>query len=237
MTITQKSIKILWSASGGLCAFPDCRQPLTFSEADEFAPHTLGEMAHICGDKPGANRHNPEQTPQQRDDYQNLILLCPTHHTLIDRAENEERFPVEVLNQIKADHETFVRLRLLPLLGADKRAIALAISPLMNANHQAWLNYGPLSDLARQNPNNDSAYAVWFSERLRTIVPNNRRITEILDEGIQAFTLVEQKIIAKFQLHARSYERWVEDEIAYEGVIPFPQAFSDLIEGMLNASI
>jgi HNH endonuclease len=237
MTITPKSIKILWSASAGLCAFPNCRQRLTFSEAGELAPYTLGKMAHICGRQPGTNRHNSEQTPQQRDDYQNLILLCPTHHSLIDRAENKERFLVEYLQQIKADHEAFVRLRLHPVPATDKQAIAREIAPLLVANHQVWLNYGPLSDFARKNPNNDAAYAVWLSERLGTIVPNNRRITEILEDGVHAFTLAEQGIISDFQLHARSYERWVADEIAYEGVVRFPKAFTDLIEETLNASI
>jgi hypothetical protein len=236
MAITQKSIKILWSASGGLCAFPDCRQQLTFSEAGEFAPYTLGEMAHICGDQPGSNRHNAAQTPQERDDYQNLILLCPTHHSLIDRAENEGRFPVEFLHQIKADHEAFVRLRLHPVPATDKKAIAGEISPLLAANHQVWLSYGPLSEFARKNPNNDAAYAVWLSERLGTIVPNNRRIAEVLNEGVHAFTPAEQRIIADFELHARSYERWVADEIAYEGVVRFPKAFADLIEETLHAS-
>ena len=194
MAITQKSIKILWSASGGLCAFPDCSQRLTFSEAGEFAPHTLGEMAHICGDQPGANRHSSEQSPQERDDYQNLILLCPTHHSLIDRVENEGRYPLELLHQFKSDHEAFVRLRLHPVQATDKQAIAREIAPLLTANHQVWLNYGPASDFARKNPNNEAAYAVWLSERLGTIVPNNRRIAEILGESVHAFSLTKQDL-------------------------------------------
>jgi len=235
MAITEKSIKILWSNSAGLCAFFDCEQHLTISEAGELAPYTLGEMAHIRGKRHGSNRHDPSQTPTERDDYQNLILLCPTHHRLIDRPENEQRFSVELLHQIKADHEAFVRLRLHPAPATDKRAIAREISPLLAANHQIWLNYGPLSDFARKNPNNDAAYAVWLSERLTTIVPNNRRIAEMLNEGAHAFTLAEQGIIAEFQLHARSYERWVADEIAYEGVVRFPKNFADLIEETLHA--
>lgn len=234
MAITQKSIKILWSMAGGLCAFPECRERLTYSEAGEFAPFTLGEMAHICGDQPGANRHDPNQTPQERDDYRNLILLCPTHHGLIDRAENEARYPVPLLQEIKADHEAFVHSRLHPEPVSDKRAVAHEIMPLLAENHQVWLNYGPLSDFARKNPHNDAAYAVWLSERLGTIVPNNRRIAEILRQGVRAFALDEQAAIAAFQLHVRSYDRWVADEISYEGVMRFPKAFADLIEGTLN---
>ena len=129
-----------------------------------------------------------------------------------------------------------MRARLHPALGKDKQAIAREISPLLTANHQAWLNYGPQSEFARRNPNSDAAYAVWLSERLGTIVPNNRRMSVALEAGIQAFTIAEQSIIAKFQVHVRSYERWVADEIGYEGVIRFPKAFAELIEKILHAS-
>src|SRR3954466_4701036 len=100
MAISQKSIKILWSAAGGRCAFPDCWERLCYHEARGAAPYTLGEMAHICGEKPDANRHDPDQKDAERDDYQNLILLCPTHHTLIDRKENEPVYIVAALHEM-----------------------------------------------------------------------------------------------------------------------------------------
>ncbi len=237
MAITQKSIKILWSAAGGICAYPDCHERLTFSEAGDLAPYTLGEMAHISGDQPGSNRHDPNQTQEQRDDYQNLILLCPTHHRLIDRAENEERFPADLLCKFKTDHEEYVRSKLNPEPDLDKGAIAQQIAPLLAENHQVWLAYGPLSDFARKNPNNDAAYSVWLGERLGTIVPNNRRIAELLRSGIRAFDPVEQEIIARFGLHVRSYELWVADEISYEGVTRFPADFAEMIGGISHAGI
>ena len=98
MAITDKSIKILWAAAGGRCAFTDCWERLAFHDVGNMAPYTLGEMAHICGEKRGSNRHDPKQTDVERDHYQNLILLCPTHHTLIDRKENESTFSVSILH-------------------------------------------------------------------------------------------------------------------------------------------
>lgn len=230
MAITQKSIKILWSAAAGRCSFPDCRMPLTLSEAGEFAPYTLGEMAHICGDQAGSNRHDAAQTPQQRDDYQNLILLCPTHHTLIDRRENEERFPMGLLLQMKADHEAYIHSRLEIAPAADRPRLAREIAPLLAENHQVWLTYGPNSEIARKNPHSDAAYAVWLSERLTTIVPNNRHISEILKAEHRAFAPEEQEVVALFMIHARSYELWVQDEISYEGVTRFPEKFDALIK-------
>lgn len=229
MAITQKSIKILWSAAAGYCAFPDCLKRLTYSETKELESFTLGEMAHICGDRPGANRHDANQTPQQRDDYQNLILLCPTHHALIDRPEIEKRFSMDVLFQMKIAHEERIRSSIEILPAAGKPEVARQILPLLAENHQVWLNYGPRSEIARKNPHSEAA-AMWLSERLTTIVPNNRRISEMLKVSKLAFAPHEQEVIATFMIHARSYEQWVQDDISYEGVIRFPDKFEIMIK-------
>jgi len=234
MTISGKSIKILWSAAGGRCAF--CWERLCFHEAKDAAPYTLGEMAHVCGDKPGANRHDPNQTDAERDDYQNLILLCPTHHRIIDRKENEAVYTVAALHAMKAEHEARVLERLDEGRMPTKEEIARSILPFLEENRQSWAQYGPLSELAQTQPHNEAAHAVWVSERLSVIVPNNRKITGLLEPHKLAFNAQEQVAIAAFLIHARSYERWVEDTIPYAGVKRFPLEFDDLIRGIADAS-
>jgi hypothetical protein len=237
MAISQKSIKILWSAAGGRCAFLHCWERLCFHEAAETAPYTLGEMAHICGDQPGANRHNPKQTDAERNDYQNLILLCPNHHTLIDRIENAEKFNVAVLHEMKTNHEAKVSDRLDKGQLWNKKAVALAILPLLEENKQSWAQYGPTSELARMQPYNEAVYAVWVTERLSVIVPNNRKIIILLSSHEDAFGPEEQEAIASFRLHVRSYEQWVNDLISYQAVRRFPIVFDDLIRKTLNVGI
>ncbi|WP_374595676.1 HNH endonuclease [Sphingosinicella sp.] len=237
MAISQKSIKLLWANAAGLCSYPECRERLALSEAGEFASHTIGEMAHICGDKVGSNRHDPKQSMEQRDDYHNLILVCPTHHAMIDRKENEARFTVEMLQKFKEDHEAFIQQSLIFTPNASRQAVANEIAPLLAQNHQAWLSFGPFSEIARRNPHSGSAHAAWLSERLGTIVPNNRRINEILRANAGAFSANDHPVVAAFQLHVRSYERWVADEISYEGVTRFPVAFAELIREASGASV
>lgn len=184
--------------------------------------------------------------PQEADDADGMIDGwrfrtresggCPTHHALIDRAENEGQFTVDILQRFKLDHERHVREQLAPQPAEDKYAIATEIAPLLSQNHQVWSTYGPMSDFARRNPHNESAHAVWLSERLSTIVPNNRRIADLLRKDMKSFNSAEQSVISEFALHVRSYEMWVADEISYEGVMRFPLAFSELIEGIANAS-
>jgi hypothetical protein len=90
-------IKVLFAQSGNRCAFPKC--PAALSDGDT----PLGEICHIKGTKQGAARHDPHQTPEQRHSAENLILLCPNHHAVIDA--DEESYTVERLKKMKADHE------------------------------------------------------------------------------------------------------------------------------------
>lgn len=234
MAISPKSIKILWSASGGRCASSECWERLSYHETEEVAPYTLGEMAHICGDKPGSNRHDASQTDAERNDYQNLILLCPTHHTRIDRKENEAIYTVDALHTMKAKHEGLVLARLDQGLMITSSGIAGTILPLLEENRQSWAQYGPLSDLARAQTHNDAAHAVWVSEKLSVIVPNNRKIAAELDAHKVLFVADEQAVIAAFLMHVRSYEKWVQDAVPYAAVKRFPMEFDDLIRRLAN---
>ena len=231
MSITSKSIKLLWSNAAGRCSFRGCTERLSVEEAEGIAPYTLGEMAHIKGNKRGSNRYDPEQTDVDRDSYENLILLCPTHHTLIDKAENETEFSVELLHEMKQEHEEFISNRLQVSDLENVEQLKDKIAPYMAENHQAWEQYGPMSENARKNPNSDQFYALWTSERLSTIVPNNREIKALLVKYRALFSRKDQRVISKFIQHVESYEQWVHDKIPYNAVQRFPSEFEVLILG------
>ncbi len=89
--------KKLFARSGNRCAFPKC--PASIVHEDTL----LGEVAHIKGLNVGSARHDKTQTPEERNAYPNLILLCPNHHTIID--DDELSYTVERLNSIKTAHE------------------------------------------------------------------------------------------------------------------------------------
>lgn len=229
MAISEKAIKLLWSNAAGRCSFTDCNEKLTVEQAAHFSPHTLGEMAHIKGKKKGSNRYDETQNDKQRDSYENLILLCPNHHTLIDRQENEEIYVVEVLAKMKLDHEASISRRLESVKISDVDELKDQIAICLAENQQIWLQYGPLSENARKNPHSDEIYAIWLSERLSTIVPNNRAIVGLLNEYRKLFGRSVQGIISQYLVHAQSYEKWVNDEIPYQAVLRFPIEFENII--------
>ncbi len=96
----EKEIKFLWGRSGNRCAI--CKLELTPDGNKE----TLGEMAHIVAKSEDGPRGDSSLKETDRDKYNNLILLCPTHHTEIDK--NYKDWPVEKLTVTKSKHETWV---------------------------------------------------------------------------------------------------------------------------------
>lgn len=111
MTISKKDQNILWGRAAGRCALPDCRKELVKEKSGKKA--IVGEMAHIVAKKDDGPRGDPSLSLEFKDSYENLVLLCPTHHTLIDKYP--EIYTVNYLYDIKNLHEAWVRENLKPI--------------------------------------------------------------------------------------------------------------------------
>lgn len=111
MSIKLMDIKLLWGKSGNQCAI--CGIGLTEVSSSINTPYILGEQAHIVGESENAPRGRSMLSVDERNSYSNLILLCPNHHTVIDKNEND--YSVEYLHEIKYRHE----LRVAKALAAD----------------------------------------------------------------------------------------------------------------------
>ena len=68
---------LLWAYSGGLCGFPDCPVICVQPANDNDLSTTIGQIAHIEAHSDNGPRANPDLPQQDRDLYDNLILLCP----------------------------------------------------------------------------------------------------------------------------------------------------------------
>jgi hypothetical protein len=121
VSINVLNRKLLWRRAGNRCAYPDCKQALTAdleteeSQALSMAGVIMGEEAHIRSARPDGPRYDPTYDTEKLDAYENLLLLCPTHHTLIDK-NNGAGFSVGKLQDMKLTHERRVTER----LGADE---------------------------------------------------------------------------------------------------------------------
>jgi hypothetical protein len=99
-TPTQKR---LFAVSANRCAFRNCRQPLV----DESSGKVTARICHIKGNKPTSKRYDASQPDEERQGFDNLILMCPVHHDVIDA--DDVTFTVEVLRELKAEHEAKYR--------------------------------------------------------------------------------------------------------------------------------
>ncbi len=108
--IKDKDLKLLWSRSANRCAFACCRKELSIDSTASPASFPIGEQAHIVGEEESAARGTSDLSKPERNSYFNLILLCPTHHTVIDK--DADAYTVERLHYIKGSHELWVRERL-----------------------------------------------------------------------------------------------------------------------------
>ena len=122
MSASSTTKILLAYRSGDTCALPDCDRKGRRLSVDSGAggPTNVGQAAHIEGENPGADkkpasaRYNPNMSDDERNGFHNLIYLCGACHKRIDTLpQGEIDYPVERLQQIKADHEEKVRRAML----------------------------------------------------------------------------------------------------------------------------
>lgn len=104
--ILNTDLKILWGRSGGRCAIPECQKTLIIDKTPNDRESIVGQMAHIKGEKPTAARYDSSMTDEERNCYDNRILVCSGHHKMIDDQFNT--YTVEKLHEIKRKHESWV---------------------------------------------------------------------------------------------------------------------------------
>ncbi len=100
---------MLWGLAENRCSFPDCRTPCVIPATDADRPTVIGKIAHIVAHSDEGPRSEPGMPPEDRDRYENWILLCPTHHDLVDGQPST--YSAENLRCWKSDHERWVQER------------------------------------------------------------------------------------------------------------------------------
>ena len=110
--------------SGNRCAFPGCSH------------RTYLEIAHIRAESAGGPRYDPEQPTGPGT--ANLIVLCPSHHRLVDSQPH--RYSVDVLQKFRMDALAAAQGRPVDSRSsAQQQALGLRPSTLREAL-QVWYN-------------------------------------------------------------------------------------------------
>ncbi len=108
MPISDKTRKVLWGRSGNRCAI--CRHELVSDATDKDDDSVVGDECHIRSARPNGPRHDSTYAAEKLDAYVNLMLLCRTHHKMVD--DQMDTYTTDILLRMKANHETWVSRRL-----------------------------------------------------------------------------------------------------------------------------
>ncbi len=223
MPVSEPDIKRLWGKSAGRCSFPDCgKNCVQFLE--QSGETIIGEMAHVIAQSetgPRGKRGAPGP-----DTYENMILLCPTHHTLVDKAPND--FPELRLREWKTSHERRVDESLRsPDFDSKSELYSLARKALAE-NHIIHKRFGPESLQARANPLSEGA-TIWDLRKIATIIPNNQRIVNAFERHRDLIPEPEWSDFVEFREHALAFERNAYRRTDSDLVPRFPVTFASVI--------
>jgi hypothetical protein len=198
--IRADTLRALIARSGGYCQNPGCNCDLfPFLAAGKYK--NIKEAAHIISFSEDGPRGAEERIADVHD-FSNIILLCPTCHTLADTFP--ESYPAAQLHEWKAKHEERLRQCFGVPSFSSMADLRKAILPLLRENKTCWATYGPECSL------NDSlltdAPDMWKEVVLKTILPNNRRLLAILRANSGLLDEHEADIVEQFAVHKEGFE-------------------------------
>lgn len=98
----------LWARSAGRCEFRGCNRLLYRDELTKEKSN-LANMSHIVAARPGGPRGDAVRSPELQKDIGNLMLTCRDHAKVIDDKKLVDRYPEELLQEFKRDHEERIR--------------------------------------------------------------------------------------------------------------------------------
>ena len=220
MSIGEKDVKILWGRSAGRCSYPECTVScIDFLNGEGFV---IGEMAHIIARSPRGPRGT---SGGGQDRYDNLILLCPTHHKLVDKAP-EGCFSENELREWKERHEQEIMDSLKSPAFKTLSELCRYVARLLIENKVVWKTFGPESSEATANPYSNLA-KFWIFRKLHTIVPNNSRIINTITNNKMLFEIEFYGLACQFVEHAKGFEHSCYERL--EGIPRFPERFDEMV--------
>lgn len=142
-------------------------------------------------------------------------LIYNTRNRLID-PKSEPKSQPEYKNVTQLQHKTFEEVceTLYPIL-KDNEYIFLTLGPNSGANFEGELR----TDLT-----------MWYKYRSESILPNNRKIKEILNSNTKLFDRATSELANKMIFHIDAFEEQVQNEDFNYTPYQFPQDFKTLVE-------
>lgn len=190
----------LFSEAAGFCQKPDCLE--TLFPAEIGGSKHIAEMAHVIphGDAGPRYQDRPDDDFDP-DSFENLILLCPTCHTKIDKAP--ETYPRNILLDWKANHLGRLAQKQGIRAYDDREQARAAVTAIMAENRAIWEKFAP-EDGSEFEYDPESGTAAAWDQRVRSVIlPNHHRALAIIEANLGIATEEERRTFSEYQEHVR----------------------------------
>jgi len=214
----------LFADSVGYCQKPDCLTPLYPAELG--GEKHIAEMAHIIPHGDAGPRHDEKNnTSVDSDSFENLILLCPKCHTIIDKEP--ETFPRPILLEWKREH--------LAKLSANqgikpydtREELREAFAARLAENKAIWKRLAPI-DGSEFEYNPESEMAKLWEQRVKSVIlPNHYQTQALIEINLNHATEIEREVFAEFKEHVRGLTERHVCHVAGQA-IRFPKGMEEI---------
>lgn len=224
VSLSAVTKRALWASAGGYCQNPGCRADLIqLSQNGDVT--NLDELAHIVARKAeGPRGKDPRQVG--RDTFENIIILCPRCHSLVDKNPNQ--YPTDLLLKWKAEHISTIQNAFAPIF-KTRGELGGRTHEILRRNKAIFDEYGPHSESAAKNPMSDAANA-WQRLLLSDIIPNNRALLMLVRRNQMLLNPTEREVIEQFRIHAEALEFNHLSGDKNNTAPIFPKAMNDILK-------
>jgi hypothetical protein len=164
---------------------------------------TFKQLAHIIAGSPQGPRGNDPLPVTERDDYDNIVLLCSNCHDIVDKMKLSETYDAELMRAWKHEQERRIHDAVeVPRLESRDELIR-RVRSLLRTNRAWWQHYGPES-AAASHPMSE-AVETWLAGVRRVLIPNNWQVCRLVERNSDYLSEPELEITERFRLHAEVF--------------------------------
>lgn len=202
--LPENVARLVWIRAGGICSRPGCGKVL-HEDPQLLRPQRFGELAHNVAARPDGPRGDATRSVALSTEPSNLILLCPTCHTLVDK-NGGEGYPESLLRNWKRAHERNVRIA--ASFTGGRQAVPILVSGPI-AGHVKGIDPAAALTALRD----EGLYPATELQRIE--LPS-----WVAEQGTEAW----------WQAHSKSLQHQIERIVALQGADNFPFAIYPLAE-------
>lgn len=190
----------LFAAASGHCQRPECLDALFPVELG--GDKHIAEMAHVIPHGDAGPRY--EDRPDgdfDADSFDNLLLLCPTCHTMVDK--DPDAYPRQLLLDWKQAHLANLALKRGIKAYDERGQVREAVAAVLSENKAIWERYAPVDGGEFEYDPESEAAKAWEQRVRSVILPNHYRMQAIIEANLGLASDVERRTFAEYQEHVR----------------------------------